>query len=92
MKSWPERRRGTRSKCPENHSFSVSKFIHIFFFLFKRKSPKTPTSEKEKAGKKPRVWELGGNNKDLPVLDRSKDRPEDARSDFKTDNEVILLV
>lgn len=53
-----------------------------------RKSPKTPT-EKEKAGKKPRVWELGGNNKDLPVLDRSKDKPEDARSDYTLDNEMI---
>lgn len=53
-----------------------------------RKSPKTPT-EKEKAGKKPRVWELGGNSKDLPVLDRSKDKPEDARSDYTLDNEMI---
>lgn len=53
-----------------------------------KKSPKTPT-EKEKAGKKPRIWELGGSNKDLPILDRSKDKPEDARSDYKLDNEMI---
>lgn len=53
-----------------------------------RKSPKTPT-EKEKAGKKPRVWELGGTNRDLPNLDRSKDKPEDARSDYTMDNEMI---
>lgn len=56
----------------------------IFYY---RKSPKTPT-DKEKAGKKPRVWELGGNNKDLPNLDRSKDKPEDAKSDYTVDNEV----
>lgn len=32
---------------------------------------------------------MGGNTKDLPILDRSKDRPEDARSDFRDDNEMI---
>lgn len=52
-----------------------------------KKSPKSPTSEK--AGKKPRVWELGGNTRDLPVLDRSKDKPEDARSDFTHNDEMI---
>ncbi|XP_022219479.1 signal recognition particle receptor subunit alpha homolog [Drosophila obscura] len=31
----------------------------------------------EKAGKKPRVWDLGGNSKDAVLLDRSKDSPED---------------
>ncbi|XP_075159040.1 signal recognition particle receptor alpha [Haematobia irritans] len=36
-------------------------------------------SEKEKAGKKPRVWELGGNSKDAVTLDRSKDNPEDVQ-------------
>ncbi|XP_073834956.1 signal recognition particle receptor alpha [Musca autumnalis] len=35
--------------------------------------------EKEKAGKKPRVWDLGGNSKDAVVLDRSKDQPEDVQ-------------
>lgn len=54
--------------------------------MFCRKSPKP---EKEKAGKKPRVWELGGTNKDLTTLDRSKDKPDDAKSDFKSDNEMI---
>lgn len=43
----------------------------------------------EKKGKQARVWELGGNTKDLPVLDRSKDRPEDARSDFRHDDQMI---
>ena len=37
-----------------------------------RKSPK-PAKE----GKKPRIWELGGNVKDLPTLDYTKDKPED---------------
>lgn len=36
-------------------------------------------AEKEKAGKKPRVWDLGGNSKDAVVLDRSKDQPEDVQ-------------
>lgn len=63
----------------------------LFITYFHRKSPKTPT-EKEKAGKKPRVWELGGSNKDLPILDRSKDKPEDVRSDFTLNNEVGVLL
>lgn len=50
---------------------------------------KSPKPEKEKAGKKPRVWELGGTNKDLEVLDRSKDKPEDMKSDYTVDNEMI---
>lgn len=59
-------------------------------FLFYRKSPKSPKPfVQEKKGKQARVWELGGNTKDLPVLDRSKDRPEDARSDFRHDDEMI---
>lgn len=58
------------------------------FFCFIRKSPK-PTSEKEKAGKKPRVWDLGGSAKDAVILDRSKDRPEDMRSDFTSTNQMI---
>lgn len=57
-----------------------------------RKSPKSPTlpsAVPEKKGKQARVWELGGNTKDLAVLDRSKDRPEDARSDFRSDDLMI---
>jgi len=53
-----------------------------------KKSPKEK-SEKEKAGKKPRVWDLGGNNRDIPNLDRSKDKPEDIRSDFDSKNKMI---
>ncbi|EDW37647.1 GL27063 [Drosophila persimilis] len=33
----------------------------------------------EKTGKKPRVWDLGGNSKDAVLLDRSKDSPEDVQ-------------
>ncbi|KAH8295572.1 hypothetical protein KR018_000097 [Drosophila ironensis] len=33
----------------------------------------------ERAGKKPRVWDLGGNSKDAVLLDRSKDAPEDVQ-------------
>lgn len=32
---------------------------------------------------------MGGSEKDAVVLDRSKDKPEDARSDFTQDNEMI---
>ncbi|XP_063978197.1 signal recognition particle receptor subunit alpha homolog [Diachasmimorpha longicaudata] len=38
----------------------------------KQKSPKS-----EKAGKKPRVWELGGTNKDLANLERTRDKPSE---------------
>ncbi|KAH8270947.1 hypothetical protein KR044_002998 [Drosophila immigrans] len=41
-----------------------------------RPSSKAP-SQSEKAGKKPRVWDLGGSSKDAVLLDRSKDAPED---------------
>nr|CAD7197341.1 unnamed protein product [Timema douglasi] len=37
-----------------------------------KKSPK-PAKE----GKKPRVWDLGGNNKDLVNLERTRDKPAD---------------
>ncbi|KAH8258919.1 hypothetical protein KR038_003544 [Drosophila bunnanda] len=33
----------------------------------------------EKAGKKPRVWDLGGSSKDAALLDRSRDAPEDVQ-------------
>ncbi|XP_017869951.1 PREDICTED: signal recognition particle receptor subunit alpha homolog [Drosophila arizonae] len=39
----------------------------------------TVDKEREKAGKKPRVWDLGGNSKDAVLLDRSKDAPEDVQ-------------
>lgn len=42
-------------------------------FMFHRKSQKP-----ERAGKKPRVWELGGTVKDLAALERTKDKPEES--------------
>ena len=54
----------------------------------KKKSPKSPT-EKEKKKKSARVWELNGNAKDAVELDRSKDRPEDVRSDFTNSNKMV---
>ncbi|XP_073980947.1 signal recognition particle receptor alpha isoform X1 [Rhodnius prolixus] len=39
----------------------------------KAKQPKSPKPAKE--GKKPRVWDLGGTTKDLPELERTKDKP-----------------
>ncbi|XP_055703711.1 signal recognition particle receptor subunit alpha homolog [Phlebotomus papatasi] len=55
----------------------------------KPQNKKAPKSPQDKAGKKPRVWELGGTNKDLATLDRSKDKPEDVKSDFTANNEMI---
>lgn len=57
-----------------------------------RKSPKSPKSPKtqEKASKKPRVWDLGGTNKDLESLERTVDKPEDAKSHFTPDTEVSM--
>lgn len=56
----------------------------------KQKSPKSPT---ERAGKKNRTWELDGNKNDLPNLDRTKDKPEDMKSNFtNTDRMVGQLV
>lgn len=40
--------------------------------------PSKPSAS-EKAGKKPRVWDLGGSSKDAVLLDRSKDAPEDVQ-------------
>lgn len=50
-----------------------------------RKSPKSPN---EKAGKKPRIWDLGGTTRDLENLERTTDKPEDIKSHFTPDTEV----
>lgn len=57
----------------------------------KKKTPevKKQTKTTPKSGKQARVWDLGGTNRDLPNLDRSKDKPEDIKSDFTHDNEMI---
>ncbi|XP_034490109.1 signal recognition particle receptor subunit alpha homolog [Drosophila innubila] len=47
--------------------------------IVETKPSKISAQEKEKAGKKPRVWDLGGNSKDAVLLDRSKDAPEDVQ-------------
>lgn len=52
-------------------------------FTFNRKSPKP-----EKAGKKPRVWELGGTIKDLATLERTKDKPEESGDYVAADKTV----
>lgn len=47
-----------------------------------KKNPTEPRSKataSEKAGKKPRVWDLGGSSKDAVILDRSKDQPQDGQ-------------
>ncbi|VEN56697.1 unnamed protein product [Callosobruchus maculatus] len=55
-----------------------------------KKSPKSPNSiTAEKAGKKPRVWDLGGTNKDLQTLERTLDKPEDVKDNFKPDTEMV---
>lgn len=45
----------------------------------KSPQPEKNKTEKEKGGKKPRVWDLGGNSKDAVILDRSKDQAEDVQ-------------
>ncbi|XP_017885466.1 signal recognition particle receptor subunit alpha homolog isoform X1 [Ceratina calcarata] len=44
----------------------------------KKKIDKQKGQKAEKAGKKPRVWELGGTIKDLAALERTKDKPEES--------------
>nr|CAD7258326.1 unnamed protein product [Timema shepardi] len=54
-----------------------------------RKSPK-PAKE----GKKPRVWDLGGNNKDLVNLERTRDKPADGvdhEDNIQPDTTVSLV-
>lgn len=51
-----------------------------------KKSPKSPAEKKKKAD---RIWELKGNSKDAVILDRTKDRPEDMRSDFTSNNQMV---
>jgi signal recognition particle receptor subunit alpha len=66
--------------------------VGVFLFrIFHRKSPKSSTAEKaaEKAGKKPRIWDLGGTNKDLETLERTTDKPEDIKSHFTPDTEIV---
>lgn len=56
-----------------------------------KKSPTEPKSKanaSEKAGKKPRVWDLGGSSKDAVILDRSKDQHQDVQYQ-KVQNNIV---
>ncbi|KAK4886392.1 hypothetical protein RN001_002663 [Aquatica leii] len=53
---------------------------------------KSPKPEKEKAGKKPRVWDLGGSSKDVQSLERTTDKPEDMQSHYTADTEIVGLM
>ncbi|KAJ8684405.1 hypothetical protein QAD02_020197 [Eretmocerus hayati] len=55
----------------------------------KKKADKQKSPKPEKAGKKPRVWELSGTNKDLADLERTKDKPEEAREYIAADTTII---
>ncbi|XP_033209961.1 signal recognition particle receptor subunit alpha homolog isoform X2 [Belonocnema kinseyi] len=55
----------------------------------KKKADKQKSPKPEKAGKKPRVWELGGTNKDLATLERTKDKPEDEGDYIGADTTLI---
>lgn len=58
-----------------------------------KKSPPESKANKdiEKNKKKPRVWELGGSSKDVGMLDRSKDQPEDTGK-FESMQESVSFV
>ncbi|XP_034946672.1 signal recognition particle receptor subunit alpha homolog [Chelonus insularis] len=55
----------------------------------KKKSEKQKSPKEEKAGKKPRVWELGGTNKDLPNLERTKDKPSESNEQIQANTALI---
>ncbi|EFA02325.1 signal recognition particle receptor subunit alpha homolog [Tribolium castaneum] len=55
----------------------------------KSEPKKSPKPAAEKAGKKPRIWDLGGTNKDLETLERTTDKPEDIKSHFTPDTEIV---
>jgi len=56
----------------------------------KKIEKKSPKPGKERAGKKPTVWEFSGSNKDVPNLDRSKDKPEDAIQIVTNQNKYLV--
>lgn len=60
----------------------------FFIVIYYRKSPKASSSEK--AGKKPRVWDLGGTTRDLQNLERTTDKPADEDNNFTVDREVNI--
>ncbi|XP_060804133.1 signal recognition particle receptor subunit alpha homolog [Amyelois transitella] len=55
-----------------------------------KKSPKvTKSPVAEERVKQPRVWALGGGARDLPALDFSTDRPEDADHRINADTQLV---
>ncbi|XP_050304000.1 signal recognition particle receptor subunit alpha homolog [Anthonomus grandis grandis] len=55
-----------------------------------KKSPKSPKSpNQEKAGKKPRVWDFAPDGTDAKSLERSTDKPEDAKSHLTPDDVIV---
>lgn len=58
----------------------------------KKKADKQKSPKPEKAGKKPRVWELGGTTKDLASLERTKDKPEDENNYVPADKTLIGMM
>ncbi|XP_018047606.1 PREDICTED: signal recognition particle receptor subunit alpha homolog isoform X1 [Atta colombica] len=55
----------------------------------KKKADKQKSPKPEKAGKKPRIWELGGTTKDLATLERTKDKPEE-NDDYVAANTALV--
>ncbi|KAK1134643.1 hypothetical protein K0M31_007423 [Melipona bicolor] len=55
----------------------------------KKKVDKQKGQKPEKAGKKPRVWELGGTIKDLAALERTKDKPEESGDYVAADKTLV---
>lgn len=55
----------------------------------KKKADKQKSPKPEKAGKKPRIWDLGGTTKDLASLERTKDKPEE-NDDYVAPNTVLV--
>ncbi|XP_072750016.1 signal recognition particle receptor subunit alpha homolog isoform X1 [Anoplolepis gracilipes] len=55
----------------------------------KKKADKQKSPKPEKAGKKPRIWELGGTAKDLATLERTKDKPEESGDYVAADTALV---
>lgn len=58
----------------------------------KKKADKQKSPKPEKAGKKPRIWELGGTAKDLASLERTKDKPEESGDYVAVDTALVGML
>ncbi|KAF5302210.1 hypothetical protein FQA39_LY10249 [Lamprigera yunnana] len=73
--------------CEDTYALNRLKFAQK---LNKKKdTKKSPKPEKEKVGKKPRVWDLSGSGKDVQNLERTVDKPEDMQSHYTADTEMV---